>query len=230
MNSNGHQKSAAIATINELRQGAGCDFTALLKRLRTGVQKRDIRKREGRRDRNGRTHYVNYVEWQVVADLLDRLVPEWSYAVRSISQIGEFVVATAAITINGVTREGIGAGSANSEIGIKKAEHDALKCAAAKFGVARELYRDEEKFREPFEDEDNDDERVALTFDPLAKTKNDLISPKQLSLISSLAKRARQDPEELCRTTYKAGLAEISRKAASALIDHLHSLIPPIPQ
>ena len=175
-------------------------------------------------------HYVDFVEWHVVAYLLDRLVPEWSYAVRGIVQIGEFVATTAAITINGITREGIGTGSAESETGIRKAECDALKHAAAKFGAARELYRDEEKFRDIEKREDDDDEQNIQTFDPLAKTKGDLISPKQLSLIRTLAKRARLDPEVLCRDIYKAHLGEISRKAASALIDLLRMLAPSIPQ
>src|SRR5262245_37756439 len=119
-------------------------FSALLKQLSAGGRNEDIKRGEGWRDRNGQTHYVEYVEWHTVADLLDRLVPDWSHAVRGIVQIGDFVAATAAITINGVIREGVGAGPADSETGIKKAEHDALKRAAVKFGVARDLYRDED--------------------------------------------------------------------------------------
>jgi len=112
--------------------------------MSAGVRKEDVKQREGWRDRNGQTHYVDYVEWHTVADLLDRIVPDWSHTVRGIVQIGDFVAATAAITICGVTREGVGTGPADSETGIKKAEHDALKRAAVKFGVARDLYRDED--------------------------------------------------------------------------------------
>jgi hypothetical protein len=126
------QNSNGAAVTDKLSQPEG-DFPALLKRLREGVGRKEIKQREGWRDRNGQTHYVEYVEWHTVADLLDRLVPAWSHAVRNIVQIGEFVAATAAITINGVTREGVGTGSADSETGIKKAEHDALKRAAVKF-------------------------------------------------------------------------------------------------
>jgi len=46
-------------------------------------------------------------------------------------------------TISGVTREGVGTGLADSETGIKKAEHDALKRAAVKFGVVRDCYWDD---------------------------------------------------------------------------------------
>ena len=230
MNRYGHQQSATITTIDNAPQSASSDFSALLKRLRAGIQKRDIRKREDRHDRCGRVHYIDLVEWHIVAALLDRLVPEWSYAVRGTAQIGEFAVITVAITINGVTRESIGTGPANCEHGIKQAENDALKRAAAKFGVARKLYRDEERFRDPEQYEDDDNQQIARTFDPLAKTAGDLISLKQLLLINTLAKQAKLDPEVLCRDMYRASLGEISRRAASVLIDQLQTLAPSITQ
>ena len=49
--------------------------------------------------------------------------------VKDIRQIGDIITVTVAITIDGVTREGVGTGIAESEMGIKKAEHDALKRA-----------------------------------------------------------------------------------------------------
>lgn len=199
-------------------------FSALLKQLSAGVRREEIKRREGWRDRNGQTHYVDYVEWHTVADLLDRLVPDWSHAVRGVVQIGDFVAVTAAITINGVTREGVGTGPADSETGIKKAEHDALKRAAVKFGVARDLYRDE--------DGSNDSSRrmgnkapTAPPRDPIAKTLADLISPKQLALINRLAKTLKLDPESACQELYQAKLNEISRRAASALIEHLNTVM-----
>jgi hypothetical protein len=200
------------------------DFASLLRRLSVGVRKEDIRRREGRRDRNGQTHYVDYIEWYCVADLLDKLVPAWSHSVRGIVQIGEFAVATAAITINGVTREGVGTGPVDSETGIKKAEHDALKRAAVKFGIARDLYRDEEKSSEPA-DQSNGSQIPRLS-NPIARTINELISPKQIALIKRLAASSSLDPEELCQKTYHAGVEEISRRAASALIEHLQAGLP----
>src|SRR5438132_11886409 len=82
-----------------------------------------------------------YIEWHTVADLLDQIAHKWSHSGRAMVQIGGMVAVTAAITIQGVTREGVGTGPAESEAGIKKAEHDALKRAAVKFGMARELYQ-----------------------------------------------------------------------------------------
>ena len=76
MNNNGHQRPATIPTSDDARQDASCDFSRLLKRPRGGIQKRDLRKRDGRRDRDWQKHSVDSVEWHVVAVLLDRVVPE----------------------------------------------------------------------------------------------------------------------------------------------------------
>ncbi len=232
MNANGNQRApvklAALpqTSITPVHQEPAAEnsFSSLLKRLSEGIRKEDVKQREGWRDRTGKTHYVDYVEWHTVADILDRIVPDWSHAVRGIVQIGDFVAATAAITINGVTREGVGTGPADSETGIKKAEHDALKRAAVKFGVARDLYRDE--------DGSNDSSRrmgnnapATPPRDPIAKTLADLISPKQLALINRLAKTLKLDPEATCQEMYKANLSEISRRAASALIERLNATL-----
>ncbi len=118
-------------------------FVKTLSTLKQPVDPRLIKTREGWRDRQGNQHMVEYVEWHTVADILDRVAPTWSHSVRGIVQIGDMVAVTAAITIDGVTREGVGTGNAENETGIKKAEHDALKRAAIKFGIARELYQRE---------------------------------------------------------------------------------------
>ncbi|HKX31854.1 MAG TPA: Rad52/Rad22 family DNA repair protein, partial [Blastocatellia bacterium] len=149
-------------------------FTGLLQKLRLPVDSKLIKAREGWTDRQGQTHWVEYVEWHTVADILDRVVPSWSHAVRNITQIGEVVAVTASITIDGVTREGIGTGAADSEMGIKKAEHDALKRAAVKFGIARDLYQRESDVLEQESPTPN------FPSDPRAKTVVDLVTPKQL--------------------------------------------------
>src|SRR5688500_20371467 len=112
------------------------DFTATLKELRKNVDPHLVRQREGWRDRNGNVQTVDYVEWHTVADILDETAPNWAHSVKDIRVVGDFITVTVAITIDSVTREGIGTGSARSEMGIKKAEHDALKRAAVKFGIA----------------------------------------------------------------------------------------------
>ncbi|MEO8574640.1 MAG: Rad52/Rad22 family DNA repair protein, partial [Pyrinomonadaceae bacterium] len=125
------------------------EFSATLRELKKHVDPNLVKQREGWRDRNGNVQMVDYVEWHTVADILDEAAPNWAHTVKDIRQIGDLMTVTVAITIDGVTREGIGTGVAQSEMGIKKAEHDALKRAAVKFGIARELYKKESEAIDP---------------------------------------------------------------------------------
>jgi len=195
-------------------------FTNTLRTLRQPIDPKFIKTREGWRDRNGNTHMVEYVEWHTVADLLDRIAPTWSHSVRGIVQIGDMVAVTAAISIDGVTREGVGTGTADNETGIKKAEHDALKRAAIKFGIARELYqRESEVIEQAGAAPQNEFPR-----DPLAKSMGDLVTPKQLGMIRALAREAGVDVEEECQQALRCRTEELSKKAASSFIDHLKNL------
>jgi Rad52/22 family double-strand break repair protein/SWIM zinc finger len=196
-------------------------FTNTLRTLRQPIDPKLVKTREGWRDRNGQMHIVEYVEWHTVADLLDRVAPTWSHAVRGIVQIGDMVAVTAAITIDGVTREGVGTGTADNETGIKKAEHDALKRAAIKFGIARELYQRES---EVIERDGAGPQAGELPRDPLAKSMADLVTPKQLGMIRALAREAHIDADEECQATLRCRTEELSKKAASSFIDHLKGL------
>src|SRR5215204_2353507 len=140
------------------------DFSSTLKDLRRQVDPNLVRQREGWRDRSGNIQMIDYVEWHTVADILDENTPSWSHSVKDIRTIGDFVTITVAITIDGVTREGIGTGLSQSETGIKKAEHDALKRAAVKFGIARELYR-----KDPETAEVTEQPLLRFPRDPVAK-------------------------------------------------------------
>jgi hypothetical protein len=196
-------------------------FAKTLSALKAPVEPRLIKTREGWRDRNGNQHMVEYVEWHTVADILDRIAPTWSHAVRGIVQIGEMVAVTAAITIDGVTREGVGTGNADNETGIKKAEHDALKRAAIKFGIARELYQRES---EVIEREGSGPQPGDFPRDPLAKSMADLVTPKQLGMIRALAREAGVDMDEECQSVMRVRTEELSKRAASSFIDHLKGL------
>jgi hypothetical protein len=164
---------------------------------------------------------VEYVEWHTVADILDRIAPTWSHSVRGIVQIGDMVAVTAAITIDGVTREGVGTGTADNETGIKKAEHDALKRAAIKFGIARDLYQRES---DVIERQGAGPQAGEFPRDPLAKSMADLVTPKQLGMIRALAREAGVDVEEECQSILRCRTEELSKRAASSFIDHLKSL------
>lgn len=190
-------------------------FDQLLKKLSQSVSPEMVKQRVGWRDRQGREHEVDYVEWHTVADLLDRICPDWSHQVNSIKQIGDLVAVTASITIRGVTRQGIGTGSAYDEVGIKKAEHDALKRAAVKFGIARELYRREE------EEVEKKSAQPSFPREPIAKTMADLVTPKQLVAIRVIANSQGINAEGECQNLLNCKPEELSRKAASAFIDYL---------
>jgi hypothetical protein len=196
-------------------------FAKTLSTLKQPVEPRLIKTREGWRDRNGNQHMVEYVEWHTVADILDRVAPTWSHAVRGIVQIGEMVAVTCAITIDGVTREGVGTGNADNETGIKKAEHDGLKRAAIKFGIARELYQRES---EVIEREGAGPQPGDFPKDPLAKSMADLVTPKQLGMIRALAREAGVDPDEESQQVMRVRTEELSKRAASSFIDHLKGL------
>lgn len=198
------------------------NFTSTLKELKKHVDPNLVKQREGWRDRNGNTHYVDYVEWHTVADILDESAPNWSHTIRDIKQIGDIFTVTVAITIDNVTREGIGTGSSESELGIKKAEHDALKRAAVKFGIARELYKKESDVIER-------EGAVAPGFNndggfpanPIAKSLSDLVTAKQLGMIRAIAREMSINADEECNNVMNCKTDELSKKAASSFIQHL---------
>lgn len=201
------------------------DFTSTLKELRKNVDPNLVRHREAWRDRNGNVRVVEYVEWHTVADILDETAPNWAHTVKDVRSIGDFVIVTVAITIDGITREGIGTGSSRSETGIKKAEHDALKRAAVKFGIARDLYKREFDAIER-SDETSKAPEVGFPSDPVAKGIADLVSTKQLGMIRATAREAGVNADEISMKLMSCKTSELSRRAASALIDHLQELQP----
>ncbi|HEY0323533.1 MAG TPA: Rad52/Rad22 family DNA repair protein [Pyrinomonadaceae bacterium] len=207
---NGHEAVAAVVP-----------FTNTLRALKQQVDPNFIKTREGWTDRQGNTHMVEYVEWHTVADILDRIAPTWQHAVRNVVQLGDIAVVTCAITIDGVTREGVGTGTSESEMGIKKAEHDALKRAAVKFGIARELYQRES---EVIERQGAASQPGQFPRDPLAKSMTDLVTPKQLGMIRALAREAGVDPDEESQSVLRCKTDELSKRAASSFIDHLKGL------
>lgn len=194
-------------------------FTNVLRTLRQPLDPKLVKTREGWTDRSGNTHIVEYIEWHTVADILDRIYPTWSHAVKNIVQVGDIVAVTVAITIDSVTREGIGTGTADTETGIKKAEHDALKRAAIKFGLARDLYQRETEVIE--RTGATPESQGEFPRDPLAKSMADLVTPKQLGMIRALAREVGVDAEEECQAQLRCRTEELSKRAASSFIDHL---------
>jgi len=196
-----------MSTAIERSQGIESVLSALSQPLPETV----VRQRVGWRDASGQERMVDYIDWHTAADILDEVCPDWSHEVRDIAVIGDLVAVTAAITIQGVTRCGIGVDSALDERGIKGAEHDALKRAAVKFGLARSLYRGGTK------------KRAAGSAAKNAKS-DDPVTDKQLSAIYAIAKAKRLDPQLESLALFQCEPEQLSRNAASALIDHLRNV------
>lgn len=196
------------------------DFGETLRELRKNVDPNLVRQREGWRDRNGNVQMVDYVEWHTVADILDETAPNWGHSIKEMRQIGDIMTVTVAITIDGITREGIGTGSALSDMGIKKAEHDALKRAAVKFGIARDLYKKE---FDAIDVENSKSESNVSDFptEPVAAALSDLVTAKQLGMIRAISREADIDAEEECGQLLNCSTTELSKRAASSFIDHL---------
>src|SRR5687768_4630100 len=199
------------------------EFSAKLRELKKQVDPELVKQREVSRDREGNVQLVDYVEWHTVADILDESAPNWSHAVKDIRQIGDLITVTVAITIDGVTREGIGTGLAQSEVGIKKAEHDALKRAAVKFGIARELYKKESDAIERAASSNGDDGDDFPT-NPVARSLGELVTAKQLGMIRAIARELNIDPDEECNSVMNCSTDELTKRAASSLIQHLQEL------
>lgn len=219
-----NKKNEQYTAVEEQAADNVLDFGNTLKELRKNVDPSLVRRREGWRDRNGNVQMVDYVEWHTVADILDETAPNWGHTIKDIRQIGDIMTVTVAITIDGITREGIGTGSALNDMGIKKAEHDALKRAAVKFGIARDLYKKE---FDAFDQESTgstagtDSTPTNMPSQPVASGLADLVTAKQLGMIRAISREAGVDAEEECMQLLNCSTAELSKKAASSFIDHL---------
>jgi len=209
-----------------------------------------VKQREGWSDRQGNMHMVDYVEWHYVADLLDNVWPLWEFSIVSCQWLNGVAVATVALTLisesgNRITRQGIGTGTPNGsnaqaqETAFKKAEHDGLKRAAIKFGIARDLYQGEETIVPGGGNGARNAQTgagggqgagygppppVGEVRDPLAKSISDLVTPKQLGMIRALAREAGVEVDEECQAVLRCRSEELSKKAASSFIDHLKNL------
>lgn len=216
--------AVAMEEKNDDTQTNILNFSSTLRELRKTLDPQLVKQREGWTDRNGRPHMVDYIEWHTVADILDQTAANWAHTVKDIRQIGNIMTVTVAITIDGVTREGVGTGPAESEMGIKKAEHDALKRAAVKFGIARDLYKREfetavEENAAPAENDEN-----GFPANPMARSLSDLVTARQLGMIRAIAREIGLDADKECNAIMRCKIDELSKRAASAMIGHLQDI------
>ncbi len=183
------------------------EFRAILEELSRPLPESVIRQRVGWIDSEGE-HWIDYIEWQTAAEILDRVCTNWSYEVRDVTVINDLVAVTAAITIKGVTRCGVGVGSATDETGIKRAETDALRRAAVKFGLARSLYYRGDAKR-----------RIRAVSDSESPA-----TEKQLAAIYAIAKAKSLDVQLESHALFREEPEKLTRSRASELIDHLRNV------
>ena len=165
-----------------------------------------------------RNHLPENIEWYVVADLLDRVAPTWSHSVRSIVPVGELAIVTVAITIGDVTREGISTAKTWDDAGIERAEEEALKRATLKFSIGREFLR-LKNAASPVQHSGAG--AGHFQGEPGATSMADLVTPRQLGMIRSLARDAGIDADVESRSSLGCATEDLSRLAASNLIAQL---------
>lgn len=150
---------------------------------------------------------------EAVAEGLSSIDPRWSHAVREVREVGKFVVVTVALSVNGVTREGIGTGVHEADEGFVLAEASALRQAAAKFDVTDDPRA--EAVRDPIR---------AFPSNPIARSLFDLVTAKQLGMIRAMGREIGIKADDECRAVMNCTTDELSKRAASALIQHLGDL------
>jgi hypothetical protein len=135
-------------TNNEQIQSAGADadngprsFKDIIADLSKPLAKRHLKTRK-----QGGAE-LTYIEWHTAVKYLELYAPGWSYAVKSVAQVGNLVTVIASISIpcleGAVTREATGCEEADAKgygDAVSNAEAMALKRAASKFGLGLYLY------------------------------------------------------------------------------------------
>lgn len=101
---------------------------------------------------------------------------------------------------------------------FKGAATDAMKKCASLFGLALDLYDSDYEAENYTDDEPT---APADDSDPRPKTLGELVSPKQLWMIRSMAREQGIDAEQMAQDLLKCKLEEISKKSASVIIDKL---------
>jgi hypothetical protein len=96
-----------------------------------------------------KTGEVDYIPWPTLLDLLDKFcgLDGWEWTVKDVQQIETQLTLTGQLTIHGedrsLTRDGTGTEDLNPYIGdcSSNAEAKALRRAASKFGLGRDLWK-----------------------------------------------------------------------------------------
>ena len=88
----------------------------------------------------------------------------------------------------------------------------------------RELYKKESDAIERQGATSNDGEGDDFPTDPIARSLGDLVTAKQLGMIRAIARELNIDPDEECNTVMHCSTDELTKRAASSLIQHLQDM------
>lgn len=199
-----------------------------LKKLAAPLAAHLIKHRDG--DKKG-SFQLAYVEWATVADILDQYAPGWSFEIIQLDSFGEdTVLCRGKLTIEGVSRENVGAATMQSfqtlENTLKDAASDCLKRCAILFGVGRELY-----IKDAPEPHSSSQPRAnPMPKNPVAKVMPTTAPPSDLLKLVSDALDAKKFPHVGARKAYlMEGLElraapELSKLTVEQLRQLLHAL------
>jgi hypothetical protein len=209
-------------------------FKEILAELSKPLDPAVIKEREGWKTSGG-VVMVKYIEWSTAADILDRVCPWWTYEAVEFKEVAGLFICRVRITVydengTGVFREGIGTDeTSKGEMGAKGAESDALKRAATKFGIGRELYDKETNTH--FARSGQQQQRShggGNAFSGAAQgAPTRPVSDKQLQMIYNLGRDKGVNPDEMALTGYKKTPDKLTSKEASAFITDLIGIEAP---
>lgn len=173
---------------------------------------------------------LDYISWHDAADLLDDRIGDWSVEIREVGTLNGKIFVRLAITIDGVSRENIGFEDEDKE-GAKQKYGDvfsnawsmAFRRCAATWGLARHLYSDKASSQPQKSFAAKQSYSNQRQEPPVAQTMSDLVTPKQLTAIRAISNAKRIDADAECFEFHKCKPDELSRKTASAFIDHLQT-------
>lgn len=194
------------------------------------------------KDTGGRGFQADYVNVTDRKDLLDERLGagNWSALVDRTDCTPDLYIIIVRMTIFGsdysIAQDGTGTetleGRHYGDI-ASNAYAQAFARACESFGFARELWRGEDNHSSGNQDnyqlaqgQQQQSQPRSTPTNPIAKTLNELVTPKQLGMIRAICRDLSIDPETELEEAMKVKcqLPEISRKAASSFIDHLKAL------
>jgi hypothetical protein len=183
---------------------------------------------------------IDYVNVTDLKDLLDERVGVWTAHVLSYQQIGYELCVVVRLSI--YASDGI---FSSDGTGVNNVDHkgfgdtfsnayaQAFRRACEGHGMGRELWRKTEHLEateaaQTSRQADNSEQphhtQEVPRRDPVAKNLVDMLTSKQLAMIRGLAKEKDINAEEVCKQVMNCSIDELSKRAASDLIEHLSSL------